>query len=165
MSTYTPQPVTIDARGLRFGIAAARYNPTLVDALLGRTMATLTASGVAENDIQLLRAPGSNEIPYLANLLAQSHTVDGVIALGVVIAGATQHHTVIDVGVAQALHAIGIQTRIPVINGIVVTQTLKQARERCCGRERDRGAECAHAAIETARYKVDFGQSPLRAKP
>ena len=155
MSTHTPQPLDFPAEGLRFSIAAARYNATLVDALLERTLATLKAAGVAEKDILMLRAPGSQELPYLANLSARTDNVDCIIALGVVIAGETQHHTVIEISVAQTLHSIALQTGIPIINGIIVAHTSEQAQDRCCGRY-DRGAEFARAAIEMARYKVDF---------
>ena len=155
MSTDKPHPLELAAEGLRFSIAAARYNTTLVEALLERVLATLKASGVAEKDIHLLRAPGSHELPYLAHLFSRTGTVDGIIALGVVIAGETHHHTVIDISVAQALHSITLQTGIPVINGIIVAHTSEQASDRCCGRY-DRGAEFARAAIEMARYKVDF---------
>ncbi len=158
MSLDTPETLNFDASELRFGIVAARYNKSLVDTFLQRTVAALQAAGAAEKNIRLLRASGSNELPYLANMLARGGTVDCVIALGVVIAGDTDHHTVIAISAAHALQAISLKTHIPVINGILVTHSVEQAEARCRGAI-DRGTEFARAAVEMAHHKVHLSRT------
>jgi 6,7-dimethyl-8-ribityllumazine synthase len=149
MSLHAPQITEIDGAGLRFGIVAARFNETLVDALLGRAQETLEAAGVRSRDVLVLRVPGSHEVPWAAQELAGSGQFDCVVALGVLIGGDTNHHEMVGNSVSHALQAVAVQTRVPVINGVVVTANLAQAKARCTGKI-NRGAEFARAALEMA---------------
>lgn len=142
----------IDGSDLFFCIVAARYNPELVDALITQTTRTLKASGVREGNITVMRVPGSNELPYAVYMQALSRQYDCIIALGVVIAGETDHHNLIGQTTAQAFHGIGAQTEVPVINGVIVGNS-KQAEARAAG-DVNRGEEFARAAIEMAWHKV-----------
>lgn len=157
MSLDRPVAPEIDGADLFFCIVAARYNNELVDALIERTSATLRESGVQEGSIKVMRVPGSNELPYVAYMNALSSQYDCVIALGVVIAGQTDHHSIIAQSTAQAFHGIGIQTEVPIINGIVTVSSQDQAVARTTG-DVDRGAEFAGAALEMARHKVRLGE-------
>lgn len=148
MSRHTPAPLEIDGRRLSFGIVASRYNPDLVDALLQRVLDELAAAGVAERNVAVLRVPGSHEVPVAAGWLARSGA-DTVIALGVLVGGDTNHHEMVGQSVSQALQEVALATDVPVINGVVVTDTWKQAEARCTGKV-NRGLEFARAALEMA---------------
>lgn len=147
--------LTIDGEGLRFGIVAARFNRRFVDALLERVLATLDEHGVRAEDVETLRAPGSAELPYLASMLAATGEFDCIIALGVVLQGGTDHHTVITHATAEAFVRISCETEVPVINGVVGVSDIIQAEERCMGRL-NRGREFALAALEMAEMKVEL---------
>jgi len=153
MSDTPPDPAKIDGSDFFIGIVAARYNGKLVDTLLTRVTKVLKEHGVRQRNIEVLRVPGSNEIPYAAHMLAATGEFDCLIALGVIVAGETTHHEVISHGAAYSLHSIGMQSEIPVINGILTVDSEKQASERISGKL-DRGAEFALAALEMARHKL-----------
>jgi 6,7-dimethyl-8-ribityllumazine synthase len=155
MSDSPPTPAPIDGADYFLGIVAARYNGELVDALLARVVAVLREHGVRERNIEILRVPGSNEIPYVAHMLAATGEFDCLIALGVVVSGETAHHEVISYGTAYSLHSIGMQSEIPVINGILTVNSLEQAHERIIA-PRDRGAEFARAALQMAQHKLQL---------
>lgn len=146
----------IDGTDLYFGIVAARYNNALIETLVERVRKTLRESKVSEGSIKVLRVPGSGELPYVANMLAQTGEYDCIIALGVVIAGDTPHHEIIAHSTALALQGIAIQTEVPVINGIITVNNREQADERVTGKM-DRGTEFAHAALEMAWHHVHLG--------
>lgn len=152
MSLSAPTPSTVDGSAFQVGIVAACYNEKLVNALLVRVLETLDAAGVTGENIRTVRVPGSHEVPWAAGELARRKGTDVVIALGVLIGGDTNHHEMVGQSVSQALQQIAFSTRVPVINGVVVTDTAAQARARCTGRI-DRGAEFAHAALEMAALK------------
>jgi len=147
MSQASPTSLPIDGATFRLGIAAARFNAALVDALLADVQAALRAAGVREKNLVVVRVPGSHEVPWAVQQLAARPRVDAVIALGVLVGGDTNHHDLVGRSVSQALHS-----GVPVINGVVVTDTLAQARARCVGR-RARGREFAHAALEVGALK------------
>jgi 6,7-dimethyl-8-ribityllumazine synthase len=153
MSDSPPDPAQIDGADYFIGIVAARYNGEQVDALLARVVQVLQQHGVRERNIEILRVPGSNEIPYVAHMLSATGEFDCLIALGVVVSGETSHHEVISYGTAYSLHSIGMQSEIPVINGILTVNSLEQARERISA-PRDRGAEFARAALQMAQHKL-----------
>ncbi len=137
----------------RIGIVSAGYNRELVDNLLSSVLQTLEKHGVSRQNIDTYDVPGSNEIPYLLNMLAQTEEYDCLIALGIVIAGDTQHHEMIERTTAGAIQQIGLQSEIPVINGIITTNTQEQAEARA-GAKINRGAEFAVAALCMAEHKI-----------
>ena len=140
----------ISASGLRFGIAAARYNSDLADALVKHCVNTLTAAGARERDIKVLRVPGSFEVSAAAAWLAKSGKFDCVIGLGVILKGATSHAHHIGDAVAHGLTRIATDMGVPAVFGIVTANNLHQARVRCLGHKHNRGREAAQAAIEMA---------------
>jgi 6,7-dimethyl-8-ribityllumazine synthase len=142
----------IAGAGFRLGIAAARFNEALVDALLARVVAGLLAAGVKEKDINVVRVPGSHEVPWAAQALAKKTRVDCVIGLGVLIAGDTNHHEMVGASVSHALQHVALTTGVPVINGVLVVNSLAQAKARATGKI-NRGAEFAAAALEMATLK------------
>lgn len=149
MSLNAPNAAPIRGAGLQFGIVAARFNERLTDGLLQRVQETLAEAGVDGDDVLVLRVPGSHEVPWAAQELAGAGAFHAVIALGVLIGGDTNHHEMVGASVSRALQDVALNTRVPVINGVIVTATPAQAKARCTGRI-DRGAEFAHAALEMA---------------
>jgi 6,7-dimethyl-8-ribityllumazine synthase len=145
----TFQPAS--AHGLRFGIAAARYNAELADALLANCQDTLAKAGADPRDIRVVRVPGSFEVSAAAAKLARSGTCDCVIGLGILLQGETSHAQHIGDAVAHGLTNVAIQTGVPTVFGIVTANNLKQARVRCLSKRYNRGREAAQTAIEMAR--------------
>jgi 6,7-dimethyl-8-ribityllumazine synthase len=138
------------ATGLRFGIAAARYNSDLADALVENCVMALTAAGARERDIKVLRVPGSFEISAAAARLAKSGKFDCVIGLGVILKGETIHAQLIADAVAHGLTWIAVDAGVPTVFGIVTANNIQQARVRCLGHNHNRGREAAQTAIEMA---------------
>lgn len=158
MSLAQPSRKTVNGAKLRFGIVAARFNETLVDALLARAQAELTAAGVKPANITVVRVPGSHEVPWAAQALTKGR--DCVIGLGVLIGGDTNHHEMVGQSVSNALQQVAIGSGVPVINGVIVTENLAQAQARCTG-QIDRGAEFARAGLEMAALKRGLGGKSL----
>lgn len=157
MSLASPKAPVVNGAALRVGIAASRFNETLVDALLARAQATLRAAGVRDSNLTVVRVPGSHEVPWAVQALARSRRCDVVIALGVLIGGDTNHHEMVGQSVSHALQRVALETGTPVINGVMVTNTLAQARVRCAGKI-NRGAEFAHAALAMAALKKEISR-------
>jgi 6,7-dimethyl-8-ribityllumazine synthase len=157
MSLAAPELQVRSGAGYRFGLAAACFNGPLADGLLARVEARLRAAGVKAGDITTVRVPGSHEVPWAAHALARTGRYDCVIALGVLIAGDTNHHEMVGQSVSQALQSLALETRVPAINGVIVANTLAQAKARCVGRI-NRGAEFAEAALAMAALRRRFSQ-------
>ena len=157
MSGDSPAPEPVDASGLRIAIAAARFNGPLVEALLGRVRRGLATAGVRDRNVTVVRVPGSGELPVAARLLVDARKPDAVVALGVIIRGATIHYELIASAAANGLQRVALSSRVPVINGIIVAESRAQARARCQGRI-DRGAEFADAAVSMAALRRDLAR-------
>lgn len=164
MSLDAPHAIAIDGAALSVGIVAARFNEELVEALLARVQAGLAAAGVKAKRITVARVPGSHELPVAARWLARGGRRDVIIALGVLIGGDTNHHEMVGQSVSHAFQQVALASGIPVINGVVVADNLKQAEARCTGRI-NRGAEFARAALEMAALKRALAVSPGLRRP
>jgi 6,7-dimethyl-8-ribityllumazine synthase len=152
MSTFKPEYDPVDGSPFSFGIVCSRFNPEAVDALLDNTVRTLKESGVKEENIQVMRVPGSNEVPWGIQVFASTGAFDCCIGLGVLLRGGTVHFEVVAQSATDGLQMIALNERMPVINGIVVADTIEQALERTRG-EIDRGREFGEAALEMAKLK------------
>ena len=147
---------TLEARGLRFGIVCSRFNELFVSKLLsGAVDAILRHGGSAEN-IEAAWVPGSYEIPFMVKQMAKSKTYDAIIALGVVIQGATPHAGYINSEVAKALAQLGLEYDLPVTYGMITAENLDQAIERSGAKMGNKGVDAAVAAIEMANVKRVF---------
>lgn len=140
----------LDATGLRFGIVCSRFNEFFTSKLLGGALDCIVRHGGRAGDIEVAWVPGSFEVPLAAQRLAASGRYDAVIALGVVIQGATAHAHHINAEVAKGLAHAGAQTGLPVIYGVVTTESIEQAIERSGTKAGNRGASAAETAIEMA---------------
>ncbi len=149
MSLSVPKSQSVNGATFKVGIAAARFNEKLTDGLLERAEAVLREAGVKKKNITTVRVPGSHEIPWAVGELVRRKGCDVVIALGVLIGGDTNHHEMVGESVSAALQTIALQSRVPVINGVIVANTEAQARARCVGKI-NRGAEFAQGALEMA---------------
>jgi len=140
----------LNAQGLRFGIVVSRFNDLFTSQLLRGAVDCLIRHGGNEKDIEIVWVPGSFEQPLAIQKLATAGKVQGIIALGTVIQGATSHAGLINAQVARALTQISLETGIPVIDGIVAAENLDQAIERCGSKAGNRGWSAAQTAIEMA---------------
>lgn len=146
----------LNGNGLKIALVVSRFNDFLTRQLLDGAIDCLLRHGVAENDITVIRTPGANELP-LAAKHATNIRVQAVVALGVVVQGATPHAGLINAQVSRSLAAIGIESGIPVINGVVCADTLEQAIERSGTKAGNKGWSAALAAIEMADLFKQFG--------
>ena len=140
----------LTAQGIRVGIVAARFNEFIVSKLLSGCLDALRRHGTREEDIAVAWVPGAFEIPLAASKLAKSGKFDAVIALGAVIRGATSHYDYVCSEVAKGVAAAGLQSGVPVLFGVLTTDTIEQAIERAGTKAGNKGAECAQGAIEMA---------------
>lgn len=132
----------------RFAIVSARFNGFVVESLLAGAVDTLKRSGVEESAITVVKTPGAFEIPVVVQGLAQTGNYSAIIALGAVIRGATPHFDIVANESAKGLSAIALDHGIPVINGILTTDSIEQAIERAGTKAGNKGAEAAAGAIE-----------------
>lgn len=139
---------SLQAKGKKFGIIVARFNSFIAERLLEGALDTLTRSGATDKDIEIARVPGAYEIPLVAQKMATSKRYDAVICLGAVIRGATPHFDYVSSEVAKGVAQVGMDSGIPVIFGVLTTDTVEQAIERAGTKAGNKGSDCASAAIE-----------------
>ena len=144
------------AEGLKIGIIAARFNEFITSKLVGGAIDALNRHGVPENDIELAWVPGAFEIPLVAQKMALSKRYDAVICLGAVIRGATPHFDLVSNEVSKGIAQVGLQTGVPVIFGVLATDSIEQAIERAGTKAGNKGFDAAMTAIETANLLKSF---------
>jgi 6,7-dimethyl-8-ribityllumazine synthase len=138
------------AKGLKFGIVAARFNDFITSKLLDGALDALQRHGAADGDIEIVKVPGAYEIPLAAKKLAQSKKYHAVICLGAVIRGATPHFEYISAEVSKGVAAAALEAGLPVIFGVLTTDTIEQAVERAGTKSGNKGWDAALSAIEMA---------------
>ena len=136
------------AEGIRVGIVAARFNEFIVSKLLSGCEDALLRHGVDAADISVAWVPGAFEIPLIASKMAKSGKYDAVIALGAVIRGSTSHYDYVCSEVSKGVASTALSTGVPVLFGVLTTDTIEQAIERAGTKAGNKGAECAQGAIE-----------------
>lgn len=147
MSDQLPsRPNPLRQEPLNLAIVASEYNPRWVDALIDSTRAELTALA-PESNIAVHRVPGAFEIPVVVQEVALRGGVDAVIALGVIIQGATAHADLVGRSVTDSLATIALKTRTPIIHEVLLVENEAQAEKRTTGEDLNRGLEAARAAI------------------
>ncbi len=136
--------------GLKIGIVVGRFNEFIGSKLLSGALDGLKRHGVSEDDIELSWVPGAFEIPLAAKKMAMSNKYDSVICLGAVIRGSTPHFEYVSSEVTKGVAHIGLDANIPVIFGVLTTDTIEQAIERAGTKAGNKGFDAAVTAIEMA---------------
>ena len=140
----------LQAAGLKFGLVAARFNDFFVSHLVDGAVDTIVRHGGSADNVTLAWVPGSYEIPFAVKKMLDSKKYDAIIAMGVVIQGATPHAGYINNEVAKSLAQLGMESGIPVTYGMITADNIEQAIERSGTKAGNKGADAAHAAIEMA---------------
>jgi len=138
----------LDAKGLRFGVVASRFNDDIVAGLLDGALDCLARHGARDEDIAVYRVPGAFEIPTLARVLAGQH--DALITLGCLLRGDTPHFDFISAQVTNELSRVSVETQSPIAFGVITCNTIEQAVARSSPGSGNKGWEAALAAIEMA---------------
>lgn len=138
------------AKGKKFAIVASRFNDFITDRLVGGAVDALVRSGTLDKDIDVVKVPGAFEIPLVAQKLAMRKKHDAIICLGAVIRGATPHFDYVSAEVSKGVAAASMDTGMPIIFGVLTTDTLEQAIERAGSKAGNKGWDSALAAVEMA---------------
>ncbi|MBA1393263.1 6,7-dimethyl-8-ribityllumazine synthase [Lactobacillus sp. XV13L] len=142
----------------KIGIVCAQFNGVVTDRLLAGAIVQLQKSGVADDNIVVVHVPGAFEIARAANCLANSGKVDGVIALGAVIRGETAHFTYVCEGTTAQIAEASANGPVPVMFGVLMTDTVAQATDRAGGKSGNKGAECATDVLEVLSIEEQIDQ-------
>jgi 6,7-dimethyl-8-ribityllumazine synthase len=139
-----------DAAGLRFGLVVGRFNEVVTSKLLEGALDCLRRHGASEDALTVVWVPGSFEIPLAADRLIARGGMDAVVCLGTVIRGATSHFDYVAGEAAKGIAQVGLKTGVPMLFGVLTTDTLEQAIERAGSKAGNKGWEAALGAIEMA---------------
>ena len=136
------------AQGKKFAIVVSRFNDFITNKLVGGAMDALLRCGASETDIDLVKVPGAFEIPLAAKMIADKKRHDAVICLGAVIRGATPHFDYVSAEVSKGIAVVSLESGIPIIFGILTTDTVEQAIERAGTKSGNKGWSAGMNAIE-----------------
>jgi len=140
----------LNAEGKKFALVASRFNDFITDRLVSGAVDALVRCGAKDEEIDLVKVPGSFEIPLVAKKMAEKGAYHAVVCLGAVIRGATPHFDFVGAEVSKGIAMASMETKVPVIFGIITTDTLEQAIERAGTKAGNKGWHAAMAAVEMA---------------
>ena len=140
----------LSAAGLRFAIVVSRFNSFVTERLLGGALDALTRTGASQDLIDVVKVPGSWEVPMVAGELARQHRYDAVICLSCVIRGETPHFDYVAAEAAKGVAHVAAETGVPVAFGVLTTNTLEQAIDRAGAKSGNKGYDAAMTAVEMA---------------
>jgi len=140
----------LDAKGLKFAIVASRFNDFITNHMVYGAVDVLKRHNASESDIDIIKVPGSFEIPFAVKVAASSSIYDAIIAIGVIVRGETPHFDYLSSTVIKDLASLSLEYGIPVVSGVLTTETLEQAIERGGTKAGNRGGDAALSAIEMA---------------
>jgi 6,7-dimethyl-8-ribityllumazine synthase len=138
------------AEGKKFALVVSRFNDFITEKLLSGALDALVRSGAADEDLEVIKVPGAFEIPLVAKKMANTKRFDAVICLGAVIRGSTPHFDYISAEVSKGVAMVGMESEIPVIFGVITTDTIEQAIERAGTKAGNKGWSAAIDAVEMA---------------
>nr|WP_320010095.1 6,7-dimethyl-8-ribityllumazine synthase [uncultured Desulfobulbus sp.] len=147
----------LQGNGRKLGIVVARFNSFICEKLLEGALDSLVRSGVNGDDVTVARVPGAFEIPLVAQKMAKSGKYDAVIVLGAVIRGATPHFDYVAGEVAKGTAQVMLDTGVPVLFGVLTTETIEQAIERAGTKAGNKGSDVAIAALEMINLLENVG--------
>ncbi len=143
--------------GLNIALVVGRFNAFITERLLEGALDCLRRHGVADTGLTIVRVPGAWEIPLVAKKLAQAGTHDAVICLGAVIRGSTPHFDYVAAEVSKGIAQVSLESGVPILFGILTTDTLEQAVERAGSKAGNKGYAAAEAALEMVNLLKDLG--------
>jgi len=138
------------AEGKKFALVVSRFNDFITEKLLSGALDALVRSGTADEDLEVVKVPGAFEIPPVAKKMANTKRFDAVICLGAVIRGSTPHFDYVSAEVSKGVAMVGMESEIPIIFGVITTDTIEQAIERAGTKAGNKGWSAAIAAVEMA---------------
>jgi 6,7-dimethyl-8-ribityllumazine synthase len=138
------------AEGKKFALVVSRFNDFITEKLLNGAIDALVRSGARDEDIEIVKVPGAFEIPLMAQKMAAKNRFNAIICLGAVIRGSTPHFDYISAEVSKGVAAVSLEAAIPVIFGVITTDTIEQAIERAGTKSGNKGWSAAIAAVEMA---------------
>jgi 6,7-dimethyl-8-ribityllumazine synthase len=138
------------ATGKRFALIVSRFNDFISEKLLSGAIDALKRSGAKDEDLDIVKVPGAFEIPLVAQKIAQKKKYDAVVCLGAVIRGSTPHFDYVSAEVSKGIAAVSLDSGVPVIFGVITTDTIEQAIERAGTKAGNKGWSAAIAAVEMA---------------
>jgi len=147
----------LSAEGLKFGIVVGRFNSFITERLLEGAIDCILRHGGSKDNIEIVKVPGSFEIPLTAKKLAKSGKYDAVICLGAVIRGSTPHFDYVANEVTKGIAQVSLETEVPISYGILTTDTIEQAVERAGTKMGNKGFDAAMVAIEMANVLKSIG--------
>ncbi|MBX2836982.1 MAG: 6,7-dimethyl-8-ribityllumazine synthase [Gammaproteobacteria bacterium] len=146
----------LTGEGLKIAIVAARWNDFMGQKLVDGAIDTLIRHGVADDDISVVMVPGSYEIPFITKQVAQSGKYDAIVCIGVLIRGGTIHFDLIASEASKGIANVSMETGVPCTFGVITTESIEQAIERCGSKAGNKGAEAALAALELHHLGVEL---------
>jgi 6,7-dimethyl-8-ribityllumazine synthase len=149
----------LSAHGKKFGIIVSRFNDFITSKLVEGALDALIRSGTRDQDITIVKVPGAFEIPLAAQKMAGAKTYDAIICLGAVIRGATSHYDYVCAEVSKGIASVSLETGVPVMFGILTTETIEQAIERAGTKAGNKGFDTALGAIEMANLGEILGKA------
>ncbi len=147
------------AEGKKFALVVSRFNDFITEKLVSGAVDALVRSGARDEDIDLVRVPGAFEIPLMAKRMTAKGRYDAIVCLGAVIRGSTPHFDYVSAEVSKGVAAVGLEGDLPVIFGIITTDTIEQAIERAGTKAGNKGWSAAMAAVEMANLMDVVGQA------
>lgn len=154
MTTFEGKIVSTD---IRIGIVVSRFNEFITSKLLSGALDALVRHGVSEEDVDIAWVPGAFEIPLIADKMAATDNYDAIICLGAVIRGATSHYDYVCAEVSKGIAHVSLSRGLPVMFGVVTTDTIEQAIERAGTKAGNKGFDCASGAIEMVNLMRNIG--------
>lgn len=147
----------VSENGIKVGIVAARFNEFITSKLVGGALDGLKRENVKDEDIDVAWVPGAFEIPLIASKMAKSRKYDAIICVGAVIRGSTSHYDYVCSEVAKGIAQVSLANDLPVMFGVLTTDTIEQAIERAGTKAGNKGFECAQGAIEMVNLIREIG--------
>ena len=147
----------VSENGIKVGIVAARFNEFITSKLVGGALDGLKRENVKDEDIDVAWVPGAFEIPLIASKMAKSRKYDAIICVGAVIRGSTSHYDYVCSEVSKGIAQVSLANDLPVMFGVLTTDTIEQAIERAGTKAGNKGFECAQGAIEMLNLIREIG--------
>ncbi len=155
---------SLNAKGLRLAIVVSRFNSFITERLLNGALDALVRAGAGDKQVEVVRVPGSFEIPVAAKRLAETGRYHALVCLGCIIRGQTQHFDYISAEVTRGIQLAAVETGVPIAFGVLTTDTLEQAIDRAGAKSGNKGAAAALSAVEMATLLQKVSGSPKKKR-